>query len=89
MPRPYPAEFRERALELVRSGRTVVETAELLGIAQSCLYRWKQLDLVDRGLKPDSARVESRTLAVAKARCRRAWLFGLHGIVRRPARFRP
>ncbi|TXN32307.1 transposase [Lacisediminihabitans profunda] len=70
MPRPYPAEFRERALELVRSGRTVVETAELLGIAQSCLYRWKQLDLVDRGLKPDSARVESRTLAVAKARIR-------------------
>lgn len=32
MPRPYPTEFRERALELLRSGRTVVETAELLGI---------------------------------------------------------
>lgn len=35
MPRPYPSEFRERALELVRSGRTVVDVAATLGIAQS------------------------------------------------------
>lgn len=51
MPRPYPSEFRERALELVRLGRTVVDVAATLGIAQSCLYRWKQQDLVDRGKK--------------------------------------
>ena len=44
MPRPYPSEFRERAPELVRSGRTVVDVAATLGIAQSCLYRWKQQD---------------------------------------------
>jgi putative transposase len=44
-------EFRRRALDLVAGGRTVVEVAELLGIAESCLYRWKGRDLVDRGLK--------------------------------------
>lgn len=32
MPRPYPLEFRQRALDLVRSGRPVAEVAELLGI---------------------------------------------------------
>lgn len=48
MPRPYPSEFRERALELVRAGRTVVDVAATLGIAQSCLYRWKQQDLASR-----------------------------------------
>jgi transposase-like protein len=37
MPRPYPLEFRQRALDLVRSGRSVPEVAELLGIAESCL----------------------------------------------------
>ena len=39
MPRPYPPEFRQRALDLVRSGRSVPEVAKLLGIAESCLYR--------------------------------------------------
>lgn len=70
MPRRYPTQFRERALRLIRSGRTVVEAAKLLGIAPSCLYRWKQQDLVDRGLGPDTARVESKALAAAKARIR-------------------
>jgi transposase-like protein len=52
MPRPYSPEFRQRALDLVRSGRPVPEVARLLGIAESCLYRWKRQDLIDRGLKP-------------------------------------
>jgi putative transposase len=46
-----PPELRHKALDLVASGRTVVEVAELVGIAESCLYRWKSRDLVDRGLK--------------------------------------
>jgi predicted DNA-binding transcriptional regulator AlpA len=29
----------------------VVEVAELLGIAESCLYRWKSRDRIDRGRK--------------------------------------
>jgi transposase-like protein len=58
MPRPYPPEFRQRALDLVRSGRPVPEVAKLLGIAESCLYRWKKQDLVDRGLKPATVSAE-------------------------------
>jgi transposase-like protein len=48
MAKPYPPEFRRKALDLVASGRTVVEVAELPGIAESCLYRWKSRDLIDR-----------------------------------------
>jgi transposase-like protein len=66
MPRPYPPEFRQRALDLVRSGRPVAEVAALLGIAQSCLYRWKRQDLIDRGLRPGTGQAESAELAARK-----------------------
>ena len=52
MPRPYPPEFRRRALDLIESGRTVRDVAASLGIAESCLHRWRHRDLVDRGVKP-------------------------------------
>jgi transposase-like protein len=67
MPRPYPPEFRQKALDLVRSGRSVVEVAKLLGIAESCLYRWKKQDLTGRGLKPAP---ESAELAAARRKIR-------------------
>ncbi len=70
MPKPYPPEFRRKALDLVASGRTVVEVAELLGIAELCLYRWKSRDLVDRGLKPGTTSEASRELVAAQARIR-------------------
>jgi transposase-like protein len=69
-PKPYPAEFRRQALALVASGRTVVELAASLGIAQSCLYRWKHQDLVDRGLKQGRSTTESAQLAAAERRIR-------------------
>jgi len=70
MPRPYPPEFRQRALDLVGSGRPVPEVAKLLGIAESCLYRWKKQDLVDRGLKPGTSRAESAELVAARQKIR-------------------
>ena len=65
MPRPYPPEFRRRALDLVESGRTIREVAASLGIAESCLHRWRHRDLVDRGLKPGTTARESEELAAA------------------------
>jgi putative transposase len=70
MPRPYPPEFRQRALDLVRSGRPVPEVARLLGIAESCLYRWKRQVLIDRGLKPGTGQAESAELAAARKKIR-------------------
>lgn len=70
MPRPYPPQFRRRALDLVESGRTVRDVAAALGIAESALHRWRQRDLVDRGLKPGPTSLESAELAAAHARIR-------------------
>ena len=70
MPNPYPPEFRRRALDLVASGRTVRHVAASLGIAESCPYRWKSRDLIDRGLKPGSTTTGSAELAAAQRRIR-------------------
>ena len=48
VPRPYPSEFRRRALDLVESGRPVRDVAASLGIAESGLYLWRHRDLIDR-----------------------------------------
>ena len=69
MPKPYPPEFRRRALDLLASGRSVRDVARSLGIAESCQHRWKSRDLLERGLKtPTPEQVESAALAAAKAR---------------------
>ena len=70
MPRPYPPEFRRRALDLVESGRSVRDVAASLGIAESCVHRWRHRDLVDRGLKPGATTQESAELAAARQRIR-------------------
>ena len=69
MPKPYPPEFRRRALDLLETGRSVRDVAASLGIAESCLHRWKSRDLLDRGLKTSTPKqVESAALTAARAR---------------------
>lgn len=69
MPKPYPPEFRRRALDLLETGRSVRDVAASLGIAESCLHRWKSRDLLARGLKsPTPEQVESAALTAARAR---------------------
>jgi len=52
MAQGYPAEFRQRAVELARQGaQPVARIAADLGIAQSCLRRWvKHLPVTYRTL---------------------------------------
>jgi putative transposase len=69
VPKPYPPEFRRRALDLLESGRSVRDVAASLGIAESGLHRWKQQDLMERGLRsPGPEAIESAALAEARAR---------------------
>lgn len=71
MPKPYPAEFRRRALDLVESGRSAREVAAALGIAESCLYRWRSQDLIARGLRSATPHAAaSADLTAAQARIR-------------------
>lgn len=54
MPRPYPKEFREGAIELARGGeRPMSDIARELGVADSCLRRWVKQDQLDRRERED------------------------------------
>jgi transposase len=61
MPRPYPKEFREGALQLVREGeRPVAQIAHDLGIAESCLRRWIKQAELDSGKREDGLTTNER-----------------------------
>jgi transposase len=57
MPRskpPYPREFREEAVRLVRSsGRPIAQIARELGIAHGTLSAWVKQAELDAGLRSD------------------------------------
>lgn len=70
MPRPYPSEFRSRAVALVRSGKQVKQTAFELGISAGCLHNWIKQDRIDRGEVPGTTTVDSVELRAARKRIR-------------------
>lgn len=70
MPKAYPAEFRARAVALVRAGKSVRTVAVELGISESGLYRWVTQDQVDRGERPGLSGREHAELVAAKRRIR-------------------
>jgi transposase len=70
MPRPYPPEFRARAIALVRSGKQVKQTAYDLGISAGCLHEWLKQDQIDRGEIPGKTTVESVELRAARRKIR-------------------
>lgn len=61
MPRPYPREFREGAVQLARQGeRPIAEIAKDLGIAESCLRNWLKQDKLDRRDRDDGLTSKER-----------------------------
>ena len=63
MPRPYPEEFKQRAMQMVRDGESVISVAKKLGIAESGLRRWLERDDIDGGRKPGLTSDERKELA--------------------------
>ncbi len=56
MPRsrpPYPPEFRREAVQMVRSGRSVKDVAESLGMTPQSLRNWVRQEQVDRHERDD------------------------------------
>lgn len=70
MPRPYPAEFRARAIALVRDGKPQKQTADDLGIHPVTLSKWVKQDGIDRGVRPGVPTSESTELRAARRRIR-------------------
>jgi transposase len=69
MPRKgYPPEFRRRALDLIASGRKVVDVARDLGISDQTLYTWRRQERIDRGELPGLTSAEQGELTAARRR---------------------
>ena len=47
MPRPFPAEFRLRAVALVRAGEPITTRAVQLGVSAGALQGWVCLDQIE------------------------------------------
>lgn len=69
-PRAYPAEFRARAVALVRAGKEQRQTAADLGIHPVTLAKWVRQDRIDRGEIPRTSTSESAELRAARRRIR-------------------
>lgn len=85
MPRPYPPEFRARAIALVRAGKQAKQTAFELGIHPVTLSKWLRQDDIDNGLLPGVPSSESAALRAARRRIQE--LETELGIVRQAAKF--
>ena len=89
MPRPYPPEFRVRAIVLVRAGKQVKQAAYELGISAGCLHQWLKQDLIDRGEIAGKSTAES-TVESADLRAARKKIRELEtelAIIRQAAKF--
>jgi transposase len=53
MPAPYPQEFREGAIALIRQGRGVPEVARELGVSPQSVRNWVKRDQLDRRERDD------------------------------------
>ena len=51
MPKPYPAEFRRKVLDLLAAGRSVASLAADLGVSAQAIYNWRKQDAIDRGMQ--------------------------------------
>ena len=64
--RGYPAEFRRKVLDLVKSGRAVAEAAMVLGVSSETIYTWRRQDRIDKGQAPGVSSSELAELSTAK-----------------------
>jgi transposase-like protein len=68
--RGYPAEFRQRVLDLISAGRRVADVAHDLGISEQTVYSWRRQERMDQGIEPGLTSVERAELAAARRRIR-------------------
>ena len=66
--RGYPAEFRQRVLDLVAAGRRVEDVARDLAISDQTIYSWRHQDRIDQGLDAGLTSVERAELLSARRR---------------------
>jgi transposase len=66
--RGYPPAFRQQVLDLVASGRKVIDVAREVGISAQSIYTWRHQERIDRADEPVLNSTERADLAAAKRR---------------------
>ncbi|GCE76343.1 hypothetical protein CBZ_13990 [Cellulomonas biazotea] len=66
--RGYPPEFRRKVLDLVASGRRVVDVARDLEISDQTIYTWLRQERIDRGVEAGLTSPERAELSAARRR---------------------
>lgn len=69
-PRGYPAEFRQRVVDLVEAGRPVAQVAAELGISDQSIYTWRRQARIDAGVEAGLTTAEEAELAALRKRVR-------------------
>jgi transposase len=59
-PRSYPPEFRQKVIELARSGRSLDELAREFSLAPQTVRNWCKQDALDAGTRNDGLTSEER-----------------------------
>ena len=59
--RPYPLEYRERMIELVRGGRSPESLAKEFEPTAQCIRNWLRQADRDAGVRPDGLTTNERT----------------------------
>src|SRR4051812_49952901 len=57
---PYPAEFRSRMIDLVRSGRSVRSLSREFGVTETTIHSWARQADLDSGRRKDGLTTEER-----------------------------
>ncbi|GAB3358259.1 transposase [Modestobacter lapidis] len=70
MLKPYPSEFRARAVALFRTGRRISRAAVELGVSEAGLHNWVRQDRIDWGEIPGPTTSESAEWQRARKRMR-------------------
>jgi transposase-like protein len=73
VPKPYPKEFRDDVVNVVRRrepGQTIKQIAADFGLAESCVRNWIRQADVEDGVKPGTTAAESAGLRELKRRNR-------------------
>ncbi|MBK5237600.1 MAG: transposase [Actinomycetales bacterium] len=70
MPRPFPVEFRRRAVALVRAGKPITTAAAELGVSAAAIHNWVRQGQIDRGERPGVTTPENIELSKVKKRIR-------------------
>ena len=69
-PRGYPAEFRQREVDLVEAGRPVARVAAELGISDQSIYTWRRRARIAAGAEAGLTTAEKAGLAALRKRVR-------------------